>query len=124
MSGSVAPRRKQALEALQTHWLSLSKLKAAIQASDVLGLAESMQEMESTAIILSTCVHEFFLALRGVKTLLQRIEEETGCDLSPLAVARDLRLRALYEDILKARGTPEHAAAKEIFAAFVRREHP
>jgi hypothetical protein len=63
MSGSVAPRRKQALEALQTHWLSLSKLKTAIQASDVLGLAESMQDMESTAIVLSTCVHEFFLAL-------------------------------------------------------------
>jgi hypothetical protein len=124
MSGSVAPRRKDALEALQTHWLALSKLKTAILSSDALGLAESMQDMESTAIELSTCVHEFFLAVRGVKTLLQRISEEIGVDLSPLAVARDERLRALYEDVLRARGTEEHTAAKEIFAAFVRREYP
>jgi hypothetical protein len=80
--------------------------------------------MESTAVALSTCVHEFFLAVREVETLLRRISKKTGCDLSPLSAVRHLRLRELYEDILKARGTPENAAAKEIFAASVRTEYP
>jgi|SRR5579863_2934270 hypothetical protein len=124
MSGSVAPRRKDALEALQYHWLSLGKLKSAILASDTLALAESINEVESSAIVLETSTHELFLALRGVKTLLQRIEAETGVSLSPIAVARDQRLRTLYQNILAARGTPEEGPAKEIFSAFVRREYP
>ena len=58
------------------------------------------------------------------KSLLQRISEETGCDLSRIGVARDRRLRALYEARLKAKGTPEEAAAHEAFVKFVREEYP
>jgi hypothetical protein len=58
------------------------------------------------------------------RTLRQRIEEDTGCDLSPQAIARDRRLRALYEAYLKAKGTPEEAAAYEAFVRFVREECP
>lgn len=58
------------------------------------------------------------------KTLRQRIEEDTGCDLSPQAIARDHKLRALYEAYLKAKGTSEEAAAYEAFAKFVRKEYP
>lgn len=124
MNGSVAPRREDALEALRSHWLSLGKLKSAMLASDALGLAESIKEVESSAILLETCTHELFLALRGVRTLLHRVEAETGVSLSPIAVARDPHLRTLYENVLTARGTAEEGPAKEIFLAFVRREHP
>jgi len=58
------------------------------------------------------------------KTVNQRISEETGIDLSPEAIARDRRLRALYEAIIAAKGTPEEAAAREAFAKFVREEYP
>jgi len=58
------------------------------------------------------------------KTLRQRIEEDTGCDLSPQAIARDRKLRALYEAHVKAKGTPEEAAAYEAFVKFVREEYP
>jgi len=34
------------------------------------------------------------------KTLLQRISEETGCDLATIGIARDRRLRA-YEAFAK-----------------------
>jgi hypothetical protein len=57
------------------------------------------------------------------KTLLQRISEETGCDLTPIGIARDRRLRALYEAYLKAKGTPEEAVAYEVFAKFVSEEY-
>jgi hypothetical protein len=58
------------------------------------------------------------------KTLRQRIFEDTGYDmLSPISIARDRRLRALYEAWLKAKGTPEEAAAYEAFAKFVFEEY-
>lgn len=58
------------------------------------------------------------------KALRQRMEEDTGCDLSPQAIARDRKLRALYEAYLKAKGTPEESVAYEAFAKFVRQEYP
>jgi len=45
-------------------------------------------------------------------------------NLSPEQIARDRKLRALYEAILTAKGTPEEAAAREAFAKFVREEYP
>lgn len=57
------------------------------------------------------------------KSLLQRISEETGCDLTPIGIARDRRLRALYEAYLKAKHTPQEAAAYEAFAKFVLGEY-
>jgi hypothetical protein len=59
----------------------------------------------------------------GKKTLRQRIEQDTGIDLSPMAMARDRRLRVLYEAFLKAKGTPEEAVAYEAFAKFVSEEY-
>lgn len=57
------------------------------------------------------------------RTLLQRISYETGCDLTPIGIARDRRLRALYEAYFKAKGTPEEAVAYEAFAKFVSEEY-
>ena len=45
-------------------------------------------------------------------------------NLSPEAIARDRKLRALYEAILAAKSEPERAAAREAFAKFVREEYP
>jgi hypothetical protein len=58
------------------------------------------------------------------KTLRQRIEDDTGIDLSPMAIARDRRLRALYEEWLKVRGTSEEADAYAAFVKFVKEEYP
>ena len=58
------------------------------------------------------------------RTINQRISEETGIDLSPAAIGRDRKLRALYETIVAAKGTPEEAAAREAFAKFVREKYP
>ena len=49
------------------------------------------------------------------KTVNQRISEETGIDLSPMAIARDRKLRALYEAIVAAKGTREEASAQDVF---------
>lgn len=57
------------------------------------------------------------------KSLRQLIREETGIDLSPVAIARDRKLRALYDACLKAKGTPEHAAAYKAFVKFVAEEY-
>jgi hypothetical protein len=58
------------------------------------------------------------------KTLRQRIFEDTGYDmLSPISIDRDQRLRALYEAYLKAKSTPEEAAAYKAFAKFVSEEY-
>jgi hypothetical protein len=58
------------------------------------------------------------------KTLRQRIFEDTGYDhLSPISIARDQKLRALYEAYLKAKSTPEEATAYEAFAKFVSEEY-
>jgi hypothetical protein len=57
------------------------------------------------------------------KTLLKRISDETGCDLTPMGIARDRRLRALYEAYLKAKGAPGEAVAYEAFAKFVLEEY-
>jgi len=57
------------------------------------------------------------------KSILQRISEETGCDLSPIGIARDRRLRELYEACLKAKGTPEEDATYKAFAEFVAEEY-
>ena len=45
-------------------------------------------------------------------------------NLSPEQIARDRRLRALYEAFIKAKGTPDEAAGREAFAKFVREEYP
>jgi hypothetical protein len=58
------------------------------------------------------------------KTLLQRISEETGCDLSPIGIARDRRLRALYEAYIEAKNESEKEAAYKAFVKFVRAEYP
>jgi hypothetical protein len=57
------------------------------------------------------------------KKVNQRIPDGV-INLSPEQIARDRRLRALYETILAAKGTPEEAAAREAFAKFVREEYP
>jgi len=58
------------------------------------------------------------------KTLRQRIFEDTGYDmLSPISIARDQRLRALYEAYHTAKATPQRAAAYEAFAKFVSEEY-
>jgi hypothetical protein len=54
------------------------------------------------------------------KTLRQRIFEDTGYDmLSPISIARDQRLRVLYEIYIAAKGTPEEEQAYQAFAKFV-----
>jgi hypothetical protein len=58
------------------------------------------------------------------KTLRERIKEDTGIDLSPIAIARDRRLRTRYEEWLKAKGTSEEAAAYSAFVKFVKDEYP
>jgi hypothetical protein len=58
------------------------------------------------------------------KTLRQRIEEDTGIDLSSVAIARDRGLRALYEEWIRVKGTSEEAAAYAAFVKFVREEYP
>jgi hypothetical protein len=58
------------------------------------------------------------------KTLRERLLEDTGYDmLSPISIARDQRLRALYEAYLEAKGTPEEVVAYEAFAKFVSEEY-
>jgi hypothetical protein len=58
------------------------------------------------------------------KTLLQRISEETGCDLTPIGIARDRRLRAFYEAYIEAKNKSEKEAAYKAFVQFVREEYP
>jgi hypothetical protein len=59
------------------------------------------------------------------KTLCHRIFEDTGYDmLSPISIARDQRLRALYEAWLKAKDTPEEVIAYAAFVKFAREECP
>jgi hypothetical protein len=58
------------------------------------------------------------------KTLLQRISEETGCDLTPIGIARDRRLRALYEAYIETKHESEKEAAYKAFAQFVRAQYP
>jgi hypothetical protein len=58
------------------------------------------------------------------KTVLQRISKETGCDLTPIGIARDRRLRALYEAYMEAKNESEKEAAYKTFAQFVREEYP
>jgi hypothetical protein len=58
------------------------------------------------------------------KTLRQRIFEDTGYDhLSPISIARDQRLKALYEEWWRVRGTPEETVAYEAFRKFVLEEY-
>ena len=57
------------------------------------------------------------------KTLLQRISEETGCDLTPMGIARDRRLRVLYEAYIEAKDATAKEVAYEAFAKFVREEY-
>jgi hypothetical protein len=58
------------------------------------------------------------------KTLLQRISEETGCDLTPMGIARDRRLRVLYEAYIEAKDKMAKEAAYEALVKFVREEYP
>jgi hypothetical protein len=57
------------------------------------------------------------------KRVKQRIPDGV-INLSPEQIARDRKLRALYEAIIAAKGTPEEVAAREAFAKFVREEYP
>ena len=58
------------------------------------------------------------------KTVRQRIFEDTGYDmLSPISIARDQRLRALYEAWLKAKDTPEEVIAYAAFVKFAQEEY-
>ena len=58
------------------------------------------------------------------KTLYQRISEETGCDLTPIGIARDRRLRALYEAFIEAKNESEKEVAYKTFVQFVKKEYP
>jgi hypothetical protein len=58
------------------------------------------------------------------KTLLQRISEETGCDLTPIGIARDRRLRVLYEAYIEAKNGSEKEVAYNAFVQFIREEYP
>ena len=57
------------------------------------------------------------------KSILQRISEETGCDLSPIGVARD-QAPCLYEAYMEAKDESEKEAAYQEFVKFVREEYP
>ncbi|MGA8222556.1 MAG: hypothetical protein WB780_12960 [Candidatus Acidiferrales bacterium] len=57
------------------------------------------------------------------KSLLQRISEDTGCDLTPIGIARDRRLRVFYENYVSAKDTPEKERAYQAFVKFVREEY-
>jgi ribosomal protein S21 len=57
------------------------------------------------------------------KKFNQRIPDGV-INLSPEQIARDRKLRVLYEAIVAAKGRPEEAAAREKFAQFVREEYP
>ena len=58
------------------------------------------------------------------KTLLQRISDETGCDLTPIGIARDRRLRALYEAYMEAKNGAEKEDAYKAFVRFIREVYP
>jgi hypothetical protein len=57
------------------------------------------------------------------KTLLQRISDETGCDLTPIGIARDRRLRALYEAYVGAKNGLEQETAYKAFVQFIWEEY-
>jgi hypothetical protein len=58
------------------------------------------------------------------KSLRQRIFEDTGYDmLSPISIARDQRLRVLYEAYMDAKDESEKEAAYQAFVKFVREEY-
>jgi hypothetical protein len=58
------------------------------------------------------------------KTLRQRIFEDTGYDmLSPISIARDQRLRVLYETYTAAKDTPQEEQAYQAFVKFIREEY-
>jgi hypothetical protein len=58
------------------------------------------------------------------KTLRQRIFEDTGYDLlSPISIARDRRLRVLYETYIAAKDTSAEEQAYQAFVKFVREEY-
>ncbi len=58
------------------------------------------------------------------KTLRQRIFEDTGYDmLSPISIARDRRLRVLYENYIAAKSTTEEEQAYQAFVKFIMEEY-
>ena len=57
------------------------------------------------------------------KSLLQRISEDTGCDLTPIGIARDQRLRVFYEAYMEAKDTTAKEVAYKAFVKFVREEY-
>jgi hypothetical protein len=58
------------------------------------------------------------------KSLRQRIFEDTGYDmLSPISIARDQRLRVLYETYIAAKDTPDEEQAYQAFVKVVREEY-
>jgi hypothetical protein len=57
------------------------------------------------------------------KSLLQRISEDTGCDLTPIGIARDRRLRVFYEAYMDAKDATAKEAAYKAFVKFVREEY-
>lgn len=58
------------------------------------------------------------------RSLRQCIEKGAIICLSPAAITRDRRLRALYEEWVAVRGTSEEPVAYAAFVKFVREEYP
>jgi hypothetical protein len=58
------------------------------------------------------------------KSLRQRIFEDAGYDmLSPISIARDQRLRVLYEAYMEAKDATAKEAAYTAFVKFVQEEY-
>lgn len=57
------------------------------------------------------------------KTVNQHIPDGV-INLTPEQIARDRKLRVLYETLIATKGTPEEAAAREAFVKFVREKYP
>jgi hypothetical protein len=58
------------------------------------------------------------------KTLREKILADTGCDhLSPISIARDRRLKVLYEKYVSAPDTATKAAVYDDFKAVISEEY-
>lgn len=58
------------------------------------------------------------------KSLLRRISEDTGCDLTPIGIARDRRLRVFYEAYMEAKDESAKEIAYKKFVQFIKEEYP
>jgi len=63
--------------------------------------------------------------MTSMSELRKKVFEDTGVDmLSPINIARDRRLRKLYDAWQAAKNTPEEEAAWKAFEDFIRKEYP